>query len=249
MTGKIFLSYRRGDTGWLPHALFGRLEQAFPRENLFMDVAGGIKAGQDFVRVIEEQVSACDAMLVLIGPDWLTVADEAGRPRLENSGDFVHLEVESALRFGKRVIPVLVQETEMPRTDALPEPLKALVRRNAVGLTQEGFKADVQGLIASIQDALAEVEEARRRAATEAAPTASGPRSTTPTSRIRVETGSIRTFGGHTEWVFSVAFSPDGRTALSGSGDKTLKLWDVATGNEIITFKGRTGGGFGGVFT
>jgi hypothetical protein len=75
MTGKIFLSYRRGDTGWLAHALFGRLEQAFPPENLFMDVADGIKAGQYFVRVIEEQVSGCDAMLVLIGPNWLTVKD------------------------------------------------------------------------------------------------------------------------------------------------------------------------------
>jgi hypothetical protein len=68
-----------------------------------MDVEGGIKAGQDFVRVLEEQVSACDAMLVLIGPDWLTVKDEAGRPRLENPEDFVRIEVGSAVKF-KRVI-------------------------------------------------------------------------------------------------------------------------------------------------
>ena len=39
---------------------------------------------------------------------------------------------------------------------------------------------------------------------------------------------SIRTFEGHSSWgVSSVAFAPDGRTALSGSGDDTLKLWDV----------------------
>jgi hypothetical protein len=133
MTGKIFLSYRREDTAGFAQALFGRLEQSFPAESLFMDVAGGIGAGQDFVRVLEEQVGACDAMLVLIGPDWLTVADEAGRRRLENPEDFVRVEVGSALKFGKRVIPVLVQKTEMPRADALPEPLKALARRNAVG--------------------------------------------------------------------------------------------------------------------
>ena len=40
--------------------------------------------------------------------------------------------------------------------------------------------------------------------------------------------------------VISVAFSPDGRTALSGSDDKTLKLWDVATGTEIRSFAGHT---------
>ena len=168
MTHKIFLSYRRGDTGWLAHALFGRLERAFSTESLFMDVEGGIKAGQDFVRVIGEQVSACDAMLVLIGPNWLTVTDDAGRRRLDDPEDFVRIEVESALRFGKRVIPVLVQRTEMPRADGLPEPLKALARRNAVGLTQERFNADAQGLIKALQDALTEVEEARHRAATEA---------------------------------------------------------------------------------
>ena len=47
---------------------------------------------------------------------------------------------------------------------------------------------------------------------------------------------SIRTFAGHIGDVNSVAFSPDGRTALSGSSDKTLKLWEVATGKEIRTF-------------
>jgi WD40 repeat protein len=40
--------------------------------------------------------------------------------------------------------------------------------------------------------------------------------------------------------VFSVAFSPDGQTALSGSYE-TLKLWDVATGKELLTFTGHSG--------
>jgi TIR domain/WD domain, G-beta repeat len=169
MTGKIFLSYRREDTAGFALALFGRLEQSFPPESLFMDVEGGIGAGQDFVRGLEEQISACDAMLVLIGPNWLTVRDDVGRRRLDNPRDFVRIEVESALKFGKRVIPVLVQKAEMPKADALPETLEELVRRNAVGLTQERFKADAQGLIKALEDALAEVEDAQRRAATEAA--------------------------------------------------------------------------------
>ena len=39
----------------------------------------------------------------------------------------------------------------------------------------------------------------------------------------------LRTFEGHSDWVNSVAFSPDGSRVLSGSY-KTIKLWDAATG-------------------
>jgi len=43
---------------------------------------------------------------------------------------------------------------------------------------------------------------------------------------------------GHSEVISAIAFSPDGRYILSGSDDKTLKLWDVETGREIRTFNG-----------
>jgi WD40 repeat protein len=49
---------------------------------------------------------------------------------------------------------------------------------------------------------------------------------------------------GHTLSVFSLAISPDGRTALSGSEDKTLKLWDLITGKELRTFTGHGGSVF-----
>ena len=53
-----------------------------------------------------------------------------------------------------------------------------------------------------------------------------------------VATGSlIRTFGEGSP-LRSIAFSPDGRTALSGGfGDDALMLWDLATGEELRTFK------------
>src|SRR3954464_9219891 len=43
---------------------------------------------------------------------------------------------------------------------------------------------------------------------------------------------------GHEDFVRSVAFSPDGKTLVSGSDDRTVKLWDVATGKENATLKG-----------
>lgn len=45
---------------------------------------------------------------------------------------------------------------------------------------------------------------------------------------------------GHTDYVCSVAYSPDVKWLASGSDDKTVKLWNLKTGKEIRTFKGHT---------
>src|SRR3989338_4751557 len=45
---------------------------------------------------------------------------------------------------------------------------------------------------------------------------------------------------GHSGAVTAVAFSPDGRTLVSGSWDHTLKLWDVASGRELRTLSGHS---------
>jgi serine/threonine protein kinase len=50
-----------------------------------------------------------------------------------------------------------------------------------------------------------------------------------------------QTLSGHSEYVWSVAFSPDGKVlASSGGYDGTLKLWEVKTGREINTLKGHS---------
>lgn len=56
-----------------------------------------------------------------------------------------------------------------------------------------------------------------------------------------VDTGiCLRILHGHTDWVRSVAFSPDGKILASGSADHTVKLWDVSTGREVRTCFGHT---------
>jgi hypothetical protein len=48
-------------------------------------------------------------------------------------------------------------------------------------------------------------------------------------------------FEGHTDAVVSVAFSPDGKDALTGSGDTTARLWNVDSGDLVHSFEGHTG--------
>lgn len=52
---------------------------------------------------------------------------------------------------------------------------------------------------------------------------------------------ALRTLQGHSGSVQAIAVSPDGRLAASGSGDRSAKLWNLATGEEVRTLLGHGG--------
>src|SRR5262249_52436846 len=157
MPGKIFINYRRGDDSGFTQALYQRLEDEFAASNLFMDVEGHIKPGDDFVEVLNSQVAEADVVLAVIGPRWA----ELMTARADDPDDFVAIEIKAALDQGKRVVPVLVGGAAIPRADTLPEPIRPLARRNAVGLRPERFRADCQGLITSLKESLAAAAQER----------------------------------------------------------------------------------------
>ncbi|MBF0300646.1 MAG: hypothetical protein HQK51_18170, partial [Oligoflexia bacterium] len=61
---------------------------------------------------------------------------------------------------------------------------------------------------------------------------------------------ALKTFSGHEDIVLSTAFSPDGTKFISGSSDKTIKLWDIDKPEQAIkTFKGHSSGIYGVAFS
>lgn len=143
--GKVFISYRRRETAGHAGRLYDRLAERFGDERVFMDVR--MEPGVDFVEQIDDAVTHCDALLSLIGAQWLDMRDEHGRRRLDDPNDFARLEVESALARDVRVIPVLLQDAKMPEPEDLPESLAPLARRHAIELSDERWDYDVGRLI------------------------------------------------------------------------------------------------------
>jgi hypothetical protein len=153
MAVKVFINYRRDDSIGMAGRLHDRLAQTFGRGNLFMDV-DNIPAGRDFEDYLNSQVAACDAMLAVIGPNWLTAKDENGQRRLDNPEDFVVIEIAAALARNIPVVPVLVDGARMPKAGELPDSLKPLVRRQAVEMRHAHFGKDAEALIARMGEAL-----------------------------------------------------------------------------------------------
>jgi hypothetical protein len=164
LPGRIFISYRRQETAWPAGRLYDVLVEHFPAEQVFKDV-DSIEPGEDFVERITAAVSSCDVLLALIGPDWLTITDEEGLRRLDDPGDYVRVEIETALKREIRVIPILVDSARMPDANQLPPTLAPLARRNAVEINPLSF--DTVRLMTAVQKSLGE-EQAGQQAAEEA---------------------------------------------------------------------------------
>ena len=123
---KIFISYRRADSQYVTDIVYEHMARHFSKENVFLDV-GSIPFGVDFRTYLNDQVAAHDVVLVIIGPDWGRIMQE----RAGQANDFVRIEIESALKQGKLVIPVLVKNAEMPDFSQLPQSISELQWRNS----------------------------------------------------------------------------------------------------------------------
>lgn len=154
MLGGVFISYRREDSGGYAGRIYDRLAGVLGSDNVFFDV-DSIAPGVDFVDTLSERVGRCDALVALIGKQWLTIADADKRRRLDDPSDFVRIEIEAALNRGIRVIPVLVDGATLPNSRDLPPSLQKLPRRQGIEISLARFDSDVERL----NRALAELEE------------------------------------------------------------------------------------------
>ena len=144
--GRLFISYRREDTADAAGRLCDRLTDVFGTTGVFMDI-DSVPLGIDFIEHVTDEISKCRAVIVMIGRHWLTVEDKRGRRRLELESDLVRAEVAAALQQKVPVIPVLVQDAEMPSAEELPENIRTLARRNGIDLSGAAWRAGVERLI------------------------------------------------------------------------------------------------------
>lgn len=146
----IFINYRREDSEGYAIILQERLAKHFGENQVFMDV-DNIEPGIDFMHAIENSLSSCEVMLVLIGARWLDAIDEQGNRRLDNPNDPLRIEIETKLNSNARVIPVLLRGITMPKSDKLPPSLAPLTRRHAIEISSSRRDYDLERLLTTLE--------------------------------------------------------------------------------------------------
>ncbi len=146
---KVFISYRREDSGHAAARVHDRLATEFGQRLVFLDV-DSIPLGVNFSKAIRDEVGKCELMLAIIGPRWLTIMDAEGNRRIDNPADFVRIEIAAALARNIPVIPVFLDGVRIPIARELPREIRELALRQGIDVRAVSFHSDIERLVAGI---------------------------------------------------------------------------------------------------
>ena len=149
----VFISYRRQDSPHIAGRIYDELSKHLGKSAVFKDV-DNIPLGVDFREYIREQMRHCAVLVAVIGRKWNETSD-SGIRRLNDRKDHLRLEIEAALERPIPVIPVLVDDVEMPTEEELPPSLAPLAYRNGISVRPDpDFHNDAERLLRGIESLL-----------------------------------------------------------------------------------------------
>ena len=141
----IFISYRREDSAEITLRISSALKTRFNHELVFLDTQD-MPYAFDFRRTLDAKLIDCDVLIAVIGREWPSIKNDAGKRRLYVRDDFVRKEIETAIRRGIQIIPVLVNGAIMPGSTEVPRKLRSVTYLHALQVDTQQFDKDVARL-------------------------------------------------------------------------------------------------------
>ncbi len=183
-----------------------------------------IPVGGDWQRIDKERLNEADVILLLITKDFIA-SDYSYNVQMQRA-----LERNAAGE--ARVIPIVccpvyLEDLPIAKLQLLPRSDPERVKAVSEWDNEDSVYMEI---VKEIKRAIEELFGSSPIQAPSQAETASQPKGT-----------RYLTYNGHSNYVISVAWSPDGKYIASGGGDSTVRVWDVNTGNTLSTYRGHKG--------
>lgn len=151
MAARIFISYRTSDGMDKATALARDLGEVFGDDQVFIDKSD-LRGGSVWRQEVDHALSERPVLLLLLTPQLLGAADEAGALRITQADDPVRRELTEALAAKAEIIPLLCDGLDAaPRTATLPAPFDQIGERTWRRLRAYDWQHDLQLLIADLQ--------------------------------------------------------------------------------------------------
>jgi len=144
---RIFISYRRNDSGSITGRIYDHLKASLPGVEIFKDVQS-IPSGVDFLEYTKDKLSQSEIFIPIIGKSWASSLQE----RKEDPNDFVRIEVEQALKQDLSFIPIYVEGAKSPKVSDIPDTIEKISFYNGITVRPDpDFQNDVQKLVDAIK--------------------------------------------------------------------------------------------------
>jgi len=144
----LFISYRVASGKPYAERLYDRLAARFGAEAIFFDQES-IRGGERWLERISRALERAVAILAVMDPRW-----PYSFSKRRETQDFVELELTTAIRLGKRIIPLLVGGVQkMPARSKMPSSLHAILDREWVVLhdtSVDDYASSVERLVATL---------------------------------------------------------------------------------------------------
>jgi pterin-4a-carbinolamine dehydratase len=127
------------------------LIRAFGPNAVFIDT-DTIRSAQNWKQQIDNALHESSVVVVVIGSRWLFLQDPYGRRRIDIEDDWVRVEISSAIRNQKTVMPVLVSGATLPNVQGLPECLRPLLDSLAYELKDEYWQRDTSYFVKRLEE-------------------------------------------------------------------------------------------------
>ncbi len=143
---KLYMSYASSQPDAIVERMIAQLQWRYGRDSVYYNLHG--QSLPHYQALVQQSIAESNCVLIIIDPTWLTLQTFNNGTDLYNPDTPIHIEVASALKAKKLIVPILINDAHMPSAKELPSNFASLTLCQAITIrTDPWFNQDMEVLL------------------------------------------------------------------------------------------------------